>query len=442
MSRYRRLFRILFLLLFAFGANSFLLIYRHPLLLAAALPAMLIPNVLAGFTDLKIPTLRLKCCNHGLECLLIFSASAVISVITQLLLLTNIASIGWKLWAFSALWAFVTNAVFFWNGIISVYCTSSQLGVKHRVIGAICGPIPIAHLFALHSIIQIVRAELHLEVEKHCLNDSRRSLEICKTKYPILMVHGVFFRDSKAFNYWGRVPAQLIQNGATLFYGEHQSALSIAQSAEELAARIRTLVEQEGCGKVNIIAHSKGGLDCRYALAHCGIAPYVASLTTINTPHKGCGFAEYLLEKTPQNVCDGLAATYNKAAAVLGDTSPDFMAAVRDLTAARCKAQMEHLAEPDGIFIQSIGSMLKGSAGGRFPLNFSQPLVGYFDGPNDGLVAAESFRWGENYRFLIPPGKRGISHGDMIDLNRENIPGFDVREFYVQLVADLKQRGL
>ena len=37
---------------------------------------------------------------------------------------------------------------------------------------------------------------------------------------------------------------------------------------------------------------------------------------------------------------------------------------------------------------------------------------------------------------------RGISHGDVVDLNRENIPGFDVREFYVQLVADLKARGL
>ena len=29
----------------------------------------------------------------------------------------------------------------------------------------------------------------------------------------------------------------------------------------------------------------------------------------------------------------------------------------------------------------------------------------------------------------------------MIDLNRENIPGFDVREFYVKLVHDLKERG-
>ena len=30
----------------------------------------------------------------------------------------------------------------------------------------------------------------------------------------------------------------------------------------------------------------------------------------------------------------------------------------------------------------------------------------------------------------------------MIDLNRENIEGFDVREFYVDLVYDLKKRGL
>ena len=44
---------------------------------------------------------------------------------------------------------------------------------------------------------------------------------------------------------------------------------------------------------------------------------------------------------------------------------------------------------------------------------------------------------------MVPAGsgKRGISHGDVIDLSRKNIPGFDVREFYVQLVKDLKERG-
>ena len=37
--------------------------------------------------------------------------------------------------------------------------------------------------------------------------------------------------------------------------------------------------------------------------------------------------------------------------------------------------------------------------------------------------------------------KRGISHADMIDLNRENIKGMDVREFYVQLVSGLREKG-
>lgn len=434
--------RLILTLLFFCGANCFYWIWQNPILLAAALPALLIPNLVAGFFRKKIPTKRLKCCNHGLESLYIFTVSAVLSIITQLALLTQISTIGWKLWALSAVWAFVANAILFWNGILFVYCTSTQLGLKHRVIGIICGPIPIVHLFALHHIIRIVRRELRTETEKAALNQSRQHLQICKTKYPILMVHGVFFRDNKAFNYWGRVPSQLEENGATIYYGEHQSALSIAASAEELAARIRGIIEKEGCEKVNIIAHSKGGLDCRYAIAHCGIAPYVASLTTINTPHQGCGFAEYLLEKVPQGVRDRLAETYNHAAAVMGDTSPDFMAAVQDLTAARCQKTMCDLYLPEHIYTQSVGSVLKGSTSGKFPLNFSQPLVKYFDGPNDGLVAATSFRWGEDYQMIVPKGNRGISHGDMIDLNREDIEGFDVREFYVQLVSKLREKGL
>ena len=43
---------------------------------------------------------------------------------------------------------------------------------------------------------------------------------------------------------------------------------------------------------------------------------------------------------------------------------------------------------------------------------------------------------------LQAPGRKGISHGDMIDLYRKNIKGFDVREFYVQLVKGLKEEGL
>ena len=50
-------------------------------------------------------------------------------------------------------------------------------------------------------------------------------------------------------------------------------------------------------------------------------------------------------------------------------------------------------------------------------------------------------KWGSDFIYLEVPKGRGISHADMIDLNRENISGFDVREFYVKLVHDLKEMG-
>ena len=57
------------------------------------------------------------------------------------------------------------------------------------------------------------------------------------------------------------------------------------------------------------------------------------------------------------------------------------------------------------------------------------------------MVSENSFAWGEKYTYITKKGKRGISHGDMIDLNRENIKDFDIREFYVQMLADLKKSG-
>lgn len=180
----------------------------------------------------------------------------------------------------------------------------------------------------------------------------------------------------------------------------------------------------------------------RYALSHLGTDDFVASLTTINTPHRGCEFADYLLSKIPKVQQKAVADTYNAALRKLGDYNPDFMAAVTDLTAGACTKRNEITPDAPGVLYQSVGSKLNQASGGRFPLNFTYGLVKYFDGLNDGLVGEDSFPWGETYRFITTEGKRGISHGDMIDLNRENFDGFDVREFYVNLVSELRERGL
>ncbi len=344
----------------------------------------------------------------------------------------------------------ITNSIFamlflscvFWNGILRLYYACSQLGIKWRVIGVICGWIPILNIIVLMKMISIAKREYMFESKKELLNSGRQGSMICRTRYPLLLVHGVFFRDFEHFNYWGRIPKELERNGAVIFYGDQQSALSVADSARELADRIERLVSEKGCGKVNIIAHSKGGLDSRWAISKLGCDKYVASLTTVNTPHRGCKFADYLLSKAGEGLRAKVSGAYNSAARRLGDTEPDFIAAVTDLTASACEKINSDCPDMEGVIYKSIGSRSVTASAGRFPLNLSYLLVNHFDGPNDGLVSVDSMVWGENFTEYKPTGSRGISHGDMIDLNRENIDGFDVRETYVQLVSELAQKGL
>lgn len=345
-------------------------------------------------------------------------------------------------WLSAGIAIFLIEFVLFWIGIILVYTSSVQLGVKKRIIGALCGWIPFVNLFMLTGIIRTCRQEVAVERNLAKRDRERAAQQVCKTKYPLLLVHGVFFRDFDHFNYWGRIPAELEKNGATIYYGEHNSAAAVNDSALELEKRIKEIVQQTGCGKVNIIAHSKGGLDSRTAIATTSARQYVASLTTINTPHRGCEFADYLLGEIPQKQQEMIAKQYNTVAAKLGDKNPDFLAAVYDLTSEKCRERNEIIHDDPDIYYQSVGSVMNEASSGQFPLNFTYRLVKYFDGENDGLVGIDSFNWGSSLQMVRLEKKgRGISHGDMIDLNRENLKGLDIREFYVQLVSDLRERG-
>lgn len=406
-------------------------------------------NFFPSLTTHKISTARNRILEDGIALLQIFLATTAIEIVCCItMLILGLPTGDDAAFSHPFFWirqfglAFLAECVLFWNGILRVYLTSVQLGIKWRVIGAVCGLIPIVHLYVLCRIIRITGNEVVYENEKYLLNQVRAENQECRTRYPILLVHGVFFRDFRFFNYWGRIPAELKRNGAAVFYGNQQSAASVARCGEELTARIRQIIAETGCEKVNIIAHSKGGLDSRYAICACGAADCVASLTTINTPHRGCIFADYLLDRIPSRICNQVASKYNAALTLLGDPAPDFMEAVRDLTASSCERLNELLPDSPQVYYQSVGTKMNHAASGRFPLNMSYPMVKHFDGANDGLVSVDSMKWGEAFTLLTVPKGRGISHGDMIDLNRENIADFDVREFYVNLVRDLKKRGL
>lgn len=404
-------------------------------------------NIFPDMTVTKTSTLKNKVLEGGIALLRLFLATTVagiLFIIAYHLFLRPGTPGGLARGAgylVSLLLLILAEAVLFCNGIVRVYATSVQLGIKWRVIGIVCGFIPLVHIWALCRIISITSREAAFENEKYLLDQVRAQNRICSTRYPLLLVHGVFFRDFRFFNYWGRIPFALKANGAVIYYGSQQSAASVSDCGQELAGRIRSIVQETGCEKVNIIAHSKGGLDSRYAISACGAAPYVASLTTISTPHRGCIFADYLLDKIPENIQKSVARKYNAALRRFGDANPDFLSAVRDLTASACDLLNQKLPDHPDVYYQSVGSRMNCASSGRFPLNMAYPLVRHFDGDNDGLVAVDSARWGECFTSLTTGHGRGISHGDMIDLNRENVPGFDVREFYVNLVRDLKEKG-
>lgn len=400
------------------------------------------------------PTKRIWYLHSGAELLRLFLITSTVNVLLVCAHFLRFRSILFdRVYAgmfFKGIWVLtilnlmgmaVLETILFWNGMIRVYLTSVQLGIKHRILAALCGWIPLVNIWYLSKIIRITSDEVEFETEKWELDAVRAESEVCGTKYPILMVHGVFFRDYRYINYWGRIPRELARNGAVVYYGRQQSAAAVEDSGRELAERIRQIAEETGCEKVNIIAHSKGGLDSRAAISHWGMAPYVATLTTINTPHRGCIFAEYLLGKVPEAARQKIAAAYNATMRKLGDENPDFLAAVADLTESACLARNQVTPDDPGVVYESVMSYCEKAAHGKFPLNMTHPIVKHFDGKNDGLVSVESAKWGGKFTLLEPTGKRGISHGDVVDLNRENIPGFDVREFYVNLVADLKQRG-
>lgn len=91
------------------------------------------------------------------------------SVAVLILMLVHVIDVGawtWKNWVLYILTAVTVLAVTFWVGIIRIYVSSRQLGIKWRVIGILCGWIPVVHLIVLGKLISLASGETVLENEK------------------------------------------------------------------------------------------------------------------------------------------------------------------------------------------------------------------------------------------------------------------------------------
>ena len=270
--------------------------------------------------------------------------------------------------------------------------------------------------------------------------------ESCKTKYPLLLVHGAGFRDLKWPVYWGRIPTWLEQRGASIHYGLQDSWGSVESNAAALASRIREIVSETGCGKVNIIAHSKGGLDARMAASSLGCGALIASLTTVATPHRGSKTLDRLF-RGGKPLWNAAAFAVNNWIKLVGDREPDFLRLCEGFTTAAMEKFNRENPDVPGVFYQSFACVMKHPFS-DINLSTANFILDRLEGPNDGLVAVSSALWGDNARVLRGAGFRGVSHLDAIDLRRSPLSRrtgegvSDICRVYEDILRDLKARGL
>ncbi len=330
--------------------------------------------------------------------------------------------------------------LFLLNGCLRIIICCHRLGIVKRVLICLNIWIPVLNLFLIHYLARAAKDEYAIHVARNQTARIRQASLECRTKYPLIMVHGIGFRDLVYFNYWGRAPRYLKQSGATVYYGHQKAWGTIEENAAAIAQTIDRALTETGAAKVNLIAHSKGGLDCRYVITHLGYADKVASLTTMSTPHRGSELVDFL-NRLPKPVFLKLTQILDHSFAVFGDDCPDSYASAQQLSPAYCRDFNERTPDAENVLYQSYASVMRFSFSDSL-LFLPHLLLWWITGErNDGLVTESSAQWGDYQGTLKSKSLRGISHGDMIDLKREDIKGFDSIEVYQRIVEDLKKKG-
>jgi len=129
------------------------------------------------------------------------------------------------------------------------------------------------------------------------------------TTLPVLLIHG-YMEDAAVWNKWVDL---LKKDGVSVypitFKQSDDKCGSSAEHAKELSKIIGQVKDETGKNKVNIVGHSKGGLDARVYLANN--TKDVANLVMIGTPNAGSPLAESSEICTPAvyDLRPGAAAT-------------------------------------------------------------------------------------------------------------------------------------
>ena len=115
------------------------------------------------------------------------------------------------------------------------------------------------------------------------------TLKAC-TKYPLVFLHG--FLGGNRIGTFSGAKNLFESKGCKVLMAEVSPVNGVEVRANQLKDQIEKFLTGENLEKVNIIAHSQGGLDARYAISKLDLAKRVASLSMLSTPNLGTPVAD------------------------------------------------------------------------------------------------------------------------------------------------------
>jgi triacylglycerol lipase len=251
---------------------------------------------------------------------------------------------------------------------------------------------------------------------------TRRAHRRATPRYPVVLAHGLLGFDEirlgrARHDYFRGVSSRLEQDGCVVHRCRVARTASVAERAAELAAFVRAVPAR----RVNLVAHSMGGLDARYALARLGLDRSVASLTTVGTPHLGTPLADL-------GAGLGRVARLWPALERMGLNVEAF----HDLTTERMAEFNRAVPDARGVMYASVVGAPPRRREVTPLLVPSWLWLGAAEGANDGMVPAASQRWGDVLREI------DADHFAQIGWSRR----FDAAGFYAELLRELRGRGM
>ncbi|MES2259257.1 MAG: triacylglycerol lipase [Pseudomonadota bacterium] len=119
-----------------------------------------------------------------------------------------------------------------------------------------------------------------------------------QTKYPVVLVHGLFGFDSVGpVDYFYGIASGLRSGGADVHVTSVSAANSTEVRGEQLLVQVKQILAATGAAKVNLIGHSHGGPTARYVAS---VRPdLVASVSSVGGVNKGSKVADILIGAAP-----------------------------------------------------------------------------------------------------------------------------------------------